>query len=390
MSSTRLILAWLAVVLTGLLAITTSSPAAAHTGGSLSYAHWRDSGEQLQALVRVKAADFRSLPAERMPEGLETYIRRSTVLTTGRQRCEAAHSRVVPGAEPWVHLQLEFDCGFAPQALELRWLEGLPGHLHLLTHADAITLLRGGRAHTLPWGAPAPSTPLRDLSVQWQHGITHIASGWDHLAFLLGLLLLARSLGALALMITGFTVGHTAALLLATQAGVLPPSITVELAIAASIIFIGLPTVARHARLLSPLLIVAACFMAAWAVPGDLLIWGGVLLLSLTHHRLSQRPAEAALASLVLASAFGLLHGFGFASAVLEDARQAAELWPVLLGFNLGVETGQLLFVLPVWWLLQRWVRRDAGTRANVTGLIQAAVLAVGGFAFASRVLASA
>ncbi len=376
--------------LLALLASAGLPPAMAHTGGSLSYAQWSTADSGLLAHIRVKAADFRSLPAGSMDQGLAEYIRSQTLLTAKQQNCTATSSSVVPGTDPWVHLQLTFDCAFTPQGLELRWMEGLPGHLHLLTHAGSVTLLRGGRTQTLPWGEASTPTPLRALVNQWKHGVAHIAAGWDHLAFLLGLLLLARSLGALALMITGFTIGHTAALLLATEAGVLPPSVTVELVIAASIIFIGLPTAARHTRLLSPLLICVACGIAAWVVPGDPLLWGGLLLLSVMHHHLSARPAQAAMASLVLASAFGLLHGFGFASAVLEDAQQAAQLWPVLLGFNLGVESGQLLFVLPVWGLLQWWSQRGSTTPATTTGLIQAGVLAIGGFAFASRLLAAA
>ncbi len=369
--------------------MTGASPARAHTGGTLSYAQWTGDEQVFALTLRVKAADFRNLPAERIGNGLDHYLQQNTELFSGEQVCRADRSDFVPGADTWTHLRLSFDCPFSPTAFRMRWLEPMPGHLHLLTHADSISLIRGGAVRTLPLQQQPPGDWRHQLAVQWEHGVRHIAEGWDHLAFLLGLLLLAGSLGALALMITGFTIGHTAALLLATLHGVLPPSATIELAIAASIVFIGLPQQPGQARGIGIVLMLLACVGAAIGVPGDPLIWMGLFLIGVTHQALRTQPRQAAMANLVLASAFGLLHGFGFASAVLEDAQQATQLWPVLLGFNLGVETGQLLFVLPVWALL-RWLnRRLARGQATTAYLIQAGVLGVGGFALASRLLAA-
>lgn len=374
----------------GLFFLLLHAPAQAHTGGTLSYSRWEGGGNQFTAHLRVKAADFRNLPAERMATGLQAYLQQNTLLTNANEQCSAQSAAVTPGADTWVHLRLDFACTFAPTALRISWMEPMPGHLHLLTYADSVTLLRGGAVRVMPWGQTTPTGWLNSLTTQWQHGVKHIAAGWDHLAFLLGLLLLARSLSALALMITGFTVGHTTALLLATLNGVLPPSVTVELAIAGSIIFVGLPQQPGSSRMIGRALMLLACAAAALLVPGDPLIWGGLFLLGAAHQSLCSEPRQAALASLVLASAFGLLHGFGFASAVLEDAQQAAQLWPVLLGFNLGVETGQLLFVLPAWGLL-RWLNRLLGSRkAHTAYAVQASVLAIGGFAFVSRLLAAA
>jgi hydrogenase/urease accessory protein HupE len=133
-------------------------------------------------------------------------------------------------------------------------------------------------------------------------GFVHIAGGVDHLLFVLGLVLLIPGRRALVAAITAFTVAHSLTLAGATLGAFSLPGPPVEATIAASIVLL--------------------------AVEGT--------------------RSEAALARSrpwVVAFAFGLLHGFGFAGALLELGlpRDAAAL--PLLGFNLGVEAGQLAFV---------------------------------------------
>lgn len=147
-------------------------------------------------------------------------------------------------------------------------------------------------------------------------GIHHIASGWDHLVFLLGLLLLCRSLPRLLAVVSAFTVAHSATLGLAAAGLVTPPGALVEPAIALSIAYVGLCNVYQRQN---------------------------------AH-------------GVVLALAFGLLHGFGFAGALaatLGEQGLAGQNWLVsLFAFNLGIETFQivlLLFVVPLASWAARW-----------------------------------
>jgi hypothetical protein len=133
-------------------------------------------------------------------------------------------------------------------------------------------------------------------------GVEHILTGWDHLAFVLCLCLVARG-WRLVKLVTGFTLGHSLSLALAAFDVVRLPAPPVEACIAMSIAFM-----AREALL-----------------PQD------------------QRRHGAA-----LVMAFGLLHGLGFAGALKEVGIGTTELLLGLLTFNLGVETGQLLFVVAV------------------------------------------
>jgi hydrogenase/urease accessory protein HupE len=146
-------------------------------------------------------------------------------------------------------------------------------------------------------------------------GVEHIWTGYDHILFLLALLMVCRSFRSIVTIISCFTVAHSITLALATLEVVSLPSRLVEPAIAASIVVVGLENVLRRGN--EP--------RGRWAVT----------------------------------FAFGLVHGFGFAS-VLRDlgvGRSSEGIAMPLLTFNLGVEVGQVAIaavVLPLIWRLRR------------------------------------
>ena len=137
-------------------------------------------------------------------------------------------------------------------------------------------------------------------------GVEHIAFGFDHLLFVLGLLLIVPSTRALVGTITAFTAAHSITLALATLHVVHLPTRPVEAAIALSILFLG-PEIART--------------------------WHGETSFTL------RRPW-------VVAFAFGLLHGFGFATGLSAAGLPSDEIPLALACFNVGVEVGQLAVVL--------------------------------------------
>jgi hypothetical protein len=140
-------------------------------------------------------------------------------------------------------------------------------------------------------------------------GIEHIFLGWDHLAFVLGLLWLVRSKIMLIKTISAFTLGHSVTLAAASLGHVHVPGPPVEAVIALSIAFVAMEVIKGERA-------------------------SGV---TLTRR-----------APWLVALGFGLLHGLGFASALREAEITPAELPLSLLGFNLGVELGQLAFVAGV------------------------------------------
>lgn len=224
--------------------------------------------------------------------------------------------------------------------------------------ADTDALLRWsagrGAAVTLALRAesPAVTLPLRptDAAAALRSyiplGFEHILTGWDHLLFVLGLLLLTRrardasTTRRLLGTITSFTLGHSVTLALAATGALRLRAAPVEAVIALSIVLL------------------------AWEVsrPDD------------APPTLTERRPWA------IALGFGLLHGLGFAGALAEVGVPDVERTAALAGFNVGVELGQLTFVLAA--LLGVSLLTRAGARALRGGLLvtRTAMGALGAF----------
>jgi len=148
-------------------------------------------------------------------------------------------------------------------------------------------------------------------------GIEHILGGFDHLLFVLGLLLIVRSTMLLIKTITSFTLAHSVTLAMATLGFVYVPQAPVEAVIALSIIFLASELAKQHRGE------TGLTTRAPWLV----------------------------------ALTFGLLHGFGFAGALTEVGLPQSDIPLALLFFNVGVEVGQLMFVsgvLVVTWMINK------------------------------------
>ena len=164
------------------------------------------------------------------------------------------------------------------------------------------TILRPGQA----WVEIAASQSRWEVVGAYVvEGIRHILFGVDHLLFVLGLLLIVGNGWMLLKTITAFTIAHSITLTLATLGYADVPAPPVECAIALSILFLG-PEIVRARR--------------------------GETSFTIRHPW-------------VVAFAFGLLHGFGFATAMTSAGLPPQELPLALLSFNVGVELGQLGFV---------------------------------------------
>jgi hypothetical protein len=158
-------------------------------------------------------------------------------------------------------------------------------------------------------------TPLEAAVYFGEIGVRHILpGGLDHILFVLALFLAARTLRSLILQISVFTVAHTVTLGM-TAAGVLnPPASIVEPLIALSIAVVAVETLFKFEK-------------PRWRL---LIIFG-----------------------------FGLFHGMGFAGFISEIGLPPEQFWPSLIGFNIGVEIGQLSVVLAAVLLaipVKRWV----------------------------------
>ena len=195
------------------------------------------------------------------------------------------------------------------QTLRIRGLE------NTLTDVLARVSFADGRQWTARLTPRAPSAVIPEQptaaavsGVYFLLGVEHILFGFDHLLFVLLLMMVAKTPWPLIKTITAFTAAHSITLTLAAVGFVKVPQAPVEAVIALSIVLV-----------------------AAEVVRGA-----------------QGRPGLAARAPWLIAFAFGLLHGLGFAGALSEIGLPDGQIPVALLFFNLGVEAGQLLFVTAV------------------------------------------
>ena len=179
-----------------------------------------------------------------------------------------------------------------------------------LTDIYAIVLKRDGSTTSVLLNAKRTSFHPEEIAappvpIYFQLGIEHLIFGWDHVLFVLGLMILVRKVGHLVFVLTSFTIAHSITLTLSILNVVSLPGPPVEACIALSIVF---------------------------------------LAFELTRHRDNSVSIAARYPALVSFS-FGLLHGFGFAG-VLSDLGLPGDqtVWALLL-FNLGIEFGQIMLV---------------------------------------------
>jgi hydrogenase/urease accessory protein HupE len=207
--------------------------------------------------------------------------------------------------------------------VERRWIDAGPNGLAgkriefaglQLTITDVLIRLEmlDGRKWTT---IARPSQPWVDIAASqtgWEvagtyvvEGIRHILFGADHMLFVLGLLLIVKNGWMLVKTVSAFTVAHSITLAIATLGYATVPAPPLNAAIALSILFLG-PEIVRS--------------------------WRGETSFTIRHPW-------------VVAFAFGLLHGFGFASALTSAGLPRHELPLALVSFNVGVELGQLGFI---------------------------------------------
>jgi len=191
-----------------------------------------------------------------------------------------------------------------------------------------VQMLDGNFSTTLvrpskPWIEIATSRSRLEVATAYlMHGIEHILFGYDHLLFVLALILIVRRGRLLLITVTAFTVAHSITLSLAILGVVHVPGPPVEATIALSILLLACEII-RSDR---------------------------------------GQPSLTAQWPWLVAFSFGLLHGFGFASALTEIGLPQGDIPLALFAFNVGVEAGQLIFIAVVLGALwcARWIKFPA------------------------------
>jgi hypothetical protein len=242
------------------------------------------------------------------PSGGEVEIQIAPVIPEGCRLATPDRQALSPGAVV-VRGTLTCPGGLAGRTIAIAGLEAtITDVLVRVHHAD-------GRLESHLLRPASPSVRLGGVTTAAERalgyvrlGVQHILLGVDHLLFVLGLMLIVGDRFMLVKTITSFTLAHSITLAVATLGYASTPLPPLNAAIALSILFLG-PEVTRT--------------------------WRGETSFTIRHPW-------------VVAFAFGLLHGFGFASGLTAMGLPWAEIPLALLLFNVGVEVGQVAFVLLV------------------------------------------
>ena len=180
-------------------------------------------------------------------------------------------------------------------------------------------------------------------------GLEHISTGFDHLAFLLGLLLINKNLKNIFIAITGFTLGHTLSFCAAVLGVIYPSSGFVEATIGFSIFILGYEYLSRDRdnflNYLQAMLLFWVFFLISfYYFNGSYLFSGylGLMIFCLSYLIIVNKSKNLFL-SLLITSLFGLVHGFGFGGYLSEVGLPQESIYLALIGFNLGVEIGQII-----------------------------------------------
>ena len=372
-----------------------SLPASTHAHQkSVSYSKWTllDGGAIAQA--RVRWLELTSLPDLAAPDRsfdrsrLLDYLQERLVLETAAAPCEAVAASEVwlPAEEGWSRVEWRVRCVGKPTSLESHLFTSLTNHVHFATvlgdrAVDVVLSPAAPRAAIASTGGEAAPPTIAGYV---RLGVEHILTGWDHLAFLLLLVVVARRVRDVAVLVTGFTVGHSVTLAAAALGLVVPHGRAVEATIAASILVVALENTGMERVRGGPLVILGALVLfALGATFGGLPAFWGIAVFTACYFGLLRTLSGAQRLRWAVACLFGFVHGLGFSGVLLEQALPSGQLLRALLGFNVGVELGQLAIVVLIWPLL-RWAA-NRGFEDAVVDATSVAGAAVGTFALVVR-----
>ncbi len=395
----------MAVLLLLLLWLPTA--ALAHTK-SETHSVWRVTGTQAHVTFSVPDIEARRLTPDGSPPSdarLGDYITRRISITSAGKPCTAGPSQPLAAAAGFRRLEVVFHCP-SDKDIVLHsdvFFDLVPSHVTfaqvVMSNGEFVEQLLTKDSRTLKAEAGGTS-PLQNASfLQFVGmGMMHIFTGIDHMSFILGFIILARRLRDLLFVVTGFTIGHSLTLALAVTGLVRPHAEYIDALIGLTIALVGAENISVQSgrpAIVGASIIVLLGLMAIGRLLGlgglpSLLLLGAALFTS-NYLMLSGHLKDAARIRLVVTLMFGLIHGFGFAANLLDERLPKGRLAELILGFNLGVEIGQLSVVMVVVGLVALLTRlRLSLPRPLVIDVVSSGLVAFGLFLFVSRGYAGA
>jgi hypothetical protein len=327
-----------------LVVLATVLPARAHLG-DISYSEivvkrhtalytLRFAAHLIPGIAAARASDPNERHLARHARMIFEWLSDAIRFSNRGSRCSASLTNVVgPDANDNAEVTLAYKCADPIDAIRIEFHpfdDVLPTYQNIvsLRTADAsMSYVFTRTSPVLMVGSAEGEEPPGSFFEFFHLGVEHIWTGYDHLLFLLALLIPGGSIKRLAGIVTAFTVAHSLTLSLAALGVLALPSTPVEIAIAASIVFVAAENLRKPS--------------------------------SAGHERRDHRW--------LVTFVFGLIHGFGFAGVLREAGLPAGGVAKPLLAFNLGVEAGQLVVVLAVVPLLRVLMRGNRSRPIELT-----------------------
>jgi hypothetical protein len=339
-----------------------ASPAFAHTR-SESHSTWLVDGSSIHLTFSVADLEARRLTPDGRPPSnpqLIAYLVPKLGVTSEGKTCQmTGKPRPVAAVTGFHRVEFFYDCPSTDAIVlhDTAFFELVPTHVNLAqiqtARGDfAEEVLTAGLQSIDLSAAQGGKIEGAGFLTFVKMGVMHIFTGVDHMSFLLGLVLISRRFKDLIFVITGFTIGHSLTLALAVTGVIRPHAEFIDALVALTIALIGVENLAVQIKrpelfalwTAGALFTMAVLKLFGFGLLPFMLLFGAGLFAS-NYLLVSGHLANAGRLRLVVTLVFGLIHGFGFAADLLNEAIPPAKLAQLLVGFNLGVEIGQLTVV---------------------------------------------
>jgi hypothetical protein len=381
-----------------------SAAAQAHTR-SQSHSVWEIKGDEVDLVMTIPVleADRVSKDAsEPSDDRLKAYLSDRVYPLAGGKRCPVTPPvETLSAAAGFRKFDFTFKCS-TPNDLQVHsaaFFDLVPSHTNFAQVQNALTgefteqLITNEHQTVDVTGGEGSRLKSARFVEFVRMGVLHIFTGVDHMSFLLGLVLISRRLRDLVFVVTGFTIGHSLTLALAVTGVLRPHAEYIDALVALTIALIGAENIVVQTQKPTLVaLIVGGCLalmallnvLGFGGLPSLLLLGAG--LFTANYLMISGRLRDAGRLRILITLVFGLIHGFGFAADLLELQLPPERLAELLVGFNVGVEIGQLILVAGATLAVGLLVKHKlALPRPLVVDVASSFLVALGVFWFVSR-----
>lgn len=377
---------------------------------SESYSNWTVLNKDITGIITIPSHEVTRLPLIKkknnsLSSSFLEHAKNNVRVFSEQTICSLGPSNILKASEGFIRIELQFNCPQTPPTkIDYRAIFELsPSHTHfakIYYQGQLISELLVKNTSS-PWEINTSEMVKKNQSFGnfFILGMEHILGGYDHLAFLFGILLVAASIKRSIIAITGFTVGHSASLFAATAGMVSTNSRIVEIVIGFTIMLMAIEysNYKNNNKLLLTnsftVLLISLGIVAFYfgkISSRDLICYFGLGIFSYSYLNLCKISynhffEKTKYLLLIMALLFGFAHGLGFAGFLSETGMTTNNiLWP-LLGFNLGLEFGQVC-IISLCWIIYYFTK--SLIKEPLPSIVSGSLFGLGFFWFLTRTFA--